>query len=473
MASSIKLTGMPDEITHEILKALDPLDLAALSQTCRSLHQVISGNELLFKSIYLNHMDEPVDPFIPAGWQWMEQLKKFVQFRRALEDLGDSLTPSDSKVSQLGAVSSFTSELMSTAKSGTESLNIGMLSKYFASRRNQEAFLCRSSLFRRAVKTSQESGLELDPPSTPIHVHPPTSPSEAQLSAKLHCLHGVYIASPSRTHYKDVYPYAVSVVYDLRNYTDGNFWGPYHDDGQATVDWEKMEAVMIILGHNLRMFVERTRNSFRHVWRDPWFGASPDSFRPISVTCLEQPAPPMEALDPYNISGTWMRVVCFLDFHDLFAYNFAVTDLADDEPRPPLNTTEAIRLIVMEIKVTKIRPSENDSGYPIVSFTGVSRSMHTSFDPNANSSIRGTVRMTPEGEVRWTTFSIYSGDHDIHGPAGPTAFWKVSNEISEHKFDRGHGDWDDDSDEDDGDYLEDDEEDEVVVLEETEEVMED
>lgn len=88
---------------------------------------------------------------------------------------------------------------------------------------------------------------------------------------------------------------------------------------------------------------------------------------------------------------------------------------------------------------------------PIVHFAGDSRSLHESWDPNANSKLRGTVRQTPSGEIRWTTFSIFHGeerwrsegiqvgglraargilgswfdkDYDRHGPAGPTAFWK-------------------------------------------------
>lgn len=62
----------------------------------------------------------------------------------------------------------------------------------------------------------------------------------------------------------------------------------------------------------------------------------------------------------------------------------------------------------MELKVTKIKPVEG-STWPVVHFNGVSRSMHTMYDPNANSNIRGTVSMTEEGEVRWTTYSVYSG----------------------------------------------------------------
>jgi hypothetical protein len=63
--------------------------------------------------------------------------------------------------------------------------------------------------------------------------------------------------------------------------------------------------------------------------------------------------------------------------------------------------------------------------------------------------------MTPHGNIHWTTFSIFHGeerwrsegiqiggvksargilgnwfdkDFDVHGPAGPTAFWKVSDD---------------------------------------------
>ncbi len=95
----------------------------------------------------------------------------------------------------------------------------------------------------------------------------------------------------------------------------------------------------------------------------------------------------------------------------MFSYNFASEQPLEGEPRPPIETTEAIRLIVMELRTTKIEaPGEDDGqGLPVVHFKGVSRSMHTSWDPNANSNIRGTVRLTREGEVRWTTFSIYGG----------------------------------------------------------------
>lgn len=51
-------------------------------------------------------------------------------------------------------------------------------------------------------------------------------------------------------------------------------------------------------------------------------------------------------------------------------------------------------------------------------------------------------------------------DHDQHGPAGPTAFWKVSNEIDDSPGDES-GDADDE--EDDADYEEGDDEGDLNV----------
>ncbi len=74
--------------------------------------------------------------------------------------------------------------------------------------------------------------------------------------------------------------------------------------------------------------------------------------------------------------------------------------------------------------------------------------------PHADFLVPGTCRLTREGEVRWTTFSIFGGqerwrsegiqlggvrsargvvgnwfdkDFDPHGPCGPNGFWKLSD----------------------------------------------
>ena len=85
--------------------------------------------------------------------------------------------------------------------------------------------------------------------------------------------------------------------------------------------------------------------------------------------------------------------------------------IPSDEPRPPLVTEEAIRHILMDLRITDVTepgPLDNPD-MPVVHFKGNSKSVDAQWDPNANSGIRGSVRLTPEGEVRWQTISVFQG----------------------------------------------------------------
>ena len=265
---------------------------------------------------------------------------------------------------------------------------------------NRKTFLCQSSLFSRIRSETSD-----------VRAHKPNQ----QLSAKLHCLYGVPIEHlPEQPEVKDefaTYPYACSLVYDLQNYTRRSLWGPFMDDETHNVDWEKMEAIMILIGHNWKTFGERREALTRALFTKPFVGAVPNSY--VSVTLaspLDQVSPSLKLDDPYDISGTWLRIVCFLDYREFFAYNFA-SEVPNGQARPPLNTQEAIRFIVAELRTTKVEPPGEDDGQglPVVHFDGVSRSTNGPWDANANSKIRGTVRLTKDGHVRWTSFSIYDG----------------------------------------------------------------
>jgi hypothetical protein len=66
-----------------------------------------------------------------------------------------------------------------------------------------------------------------------------------------------------------------------------------------------------------------------------------------------------------------------------------------DQPRDPINSEEAIRHILMRLQITKLEapgPFDNQS-MPIAHFTGKSRSIDVSWDPNANSKIRGKLHL--------------------------------------------------------------------------------
>ena len=230
--------------------------------------------------------------------------------------------------------------------------------------------------------------------------------SDRQLSAKLHCLYGVSIgtvhktfeSSPPRYSLRhdtaEIHPYARARVYDLRQHTeDGTFWGPFFDDGLQTVDWEKLEAIMIVLDYNMRRSTDTDRQyeGMLELQEKPWVGATPHSFVSPPQSVPMEPALPLEAQDPYNITGTWMRVVCFLDYNELYNFNFEGDQPEPNQPRQPLDTEEATRLITMKIQVTKIEAPGEDDGQrlPVVRFQGKSSSIRPSWDPNANSKIKG------------------------------------------------------------------------------------
>ncbi len=232
------------------------------------------------------------------------------------------------------------------------------------------------------------------------------------LSAKIHCLYGVPIHEVHRgTVQTDgkryslrndtapLHPYVRSRVYDLRQHTknqNASFWGPYIANGSQEVDWEKLEAIMVILHHNMSHFA-RTHEVFSKDaipdWTVPFQGANAYSYRSMKMDVPMNPPVPLEAQDPYNVSGKWMRVVCFLDYSELYDFNFGPdSSIPPSAPRRLLDTEEATRLITMRIQVTKITPPGEDEGQalPVVHFKGTSSSVRPSWDPNANSEIKGT-----------------------------------------------------------------------------------
>ncbi|KAK4954279.1 hypothetical protein LTR10_007709 [Elasticomyces elasticus] len=490
MASLLELSH---ELLHCIFAEVDPGDLAALTRTCHDLNNYVRGNRLLHKDIYVRRYDEPRSDDVEPDWE------REVQDLTKLERLMGSENK-QAKLDSLGFVAEQINHLVGTAhRDNASSVNLDLLSQFFLDTTNVDAFLCSSSLFDRAGNDDQR---------------PAETEELRQASAKLHCLFGVPIdivashmthsyqrpdlsLSPdscTRTQMRPLptHTYARSKVYDLRQYTEHTLWGPFMDDGSQRIDWEKVEAVMVVLGFNLNRFTERSDGRWPRVWDKPFMGASPNSYSslaPVSapsdmeddeddgMSKIRELALSLDAQDPYGVSGTWMRVVCFLDYNDLYAFNFS-NRITNDEEREPIDTEEGIIDLEEILQVTKIEPpgsgdegeDEEDDGMdwsnfrgerlPVVHFRGNSRSLHASWDPNANSKIRGTVRQTPEGEVRWTTFSIFHGeerwrsegiqvgglrsargvlgnwfdkDFDIHGPAGPTAFWKVADELDEEK----------------------------------------
>ncbi|KAM0277688.1 hypothetical protein ACHAQH_005631 [Verticillium albo-atrum] len=436
--NELQLTLLPAEMLHGIFQWLTPQDLSPLSRTCRFLHDYVSKNQNLCKDIYLNFFDTPQNQ---QGLDWESLLHDIVRLHRTCTRPAsvpnDAALPfvHDALVQLLRHASPAGGPAASIAPTHAASRNAALAAKLFRDEPARTAYLTRSSLFQRAR-----------------HQPPPADRALASASARLHCLYGRAILNAGRTRNGRVHPYACAKVYDLRQHTAGTFWGPFMEDGSGRVDWERVEAVMVVLGGNMRQ--ARAGGSVWGGWDMPFAGSWPGSWLGSSMRILNGAG--LE--DPYGVGGTWLRVVCFIDYNDFFAYNFPAEaeTLAPGEPRAPLEVEEATRLIIVKLRVVGIEaPGVADGqALPVVRFEGTSRALDDSWDDNADSDIRGTVRLTSEGEVRWTTFSIFNGqerwrsesvqvggvraaggvvghwfdaNYDEHGPVGPTAFWKMAD----------------------------------------------
>ncbi|KAI6713175.1 F-box domain-containing protein [Diplocarpon mali] len=476
-----QLRRLPNEIIHNVLRFLDPVDLVHLSKSCKFLCSNIKNDGQFYKAIYLRilvshsaratprakiprlmRIQDPPLVSSCSEFDYETELKQFVKYRRILEDHASP----EKKAEDILFVTERTSSLLRTAQ--PDGQNYAFLRTYFTPPStdqkllNLNAFASLSTTFHRALKQPQSWKQQTPPPL-----------ETRQASAKLHVLYGKALLEPAHPKYQLLYPYAVSMVYDLRNYTEETLWGPYLADGHASVDWEKLEAAMLVLAHNTQQFHRSvgediansvTTSASNSLTRRAWEGASPKSYKNLHLIGREVSEEEEERdnceEDPFGIKGTWMRVrvVCFLDFHDFFAYNFNSAILSRRQPRPPLQTNEAIRFIIMQLSPTHTEPPGPDDGQalPVVHFEGISRSLYSPWDPNTNSKLKGNVRLTKEGEVRWQITSVYNGeerwctegiqigginsargvlghwfdkDHDPHGPAGPTTFYKVSEQI--------------------------------------------
>ncbi|KAM7222780.1 hypothetical protein V8F06_001967 [Rhypophila decipiens] len=473
----VTLLQLPPELVHHILGYVEPQDLSSIIRTCHFLNDTLKGNTAVYRSIYHRALDTP-----PTGKkiEWEREIHDLVRLQRICSsqhtDTESHLPFVLAAVVRLLWNASRTEgdekdiESPSLPFEGNGSWhyplhamvypshprNISFLNFLFFSEETREAFLTRSFIFERA----RGGRKHFQNPPNAIH----------QQSAKLHSLFGMALpmldqlsrnnttaARSSDSIISRVRPFACSKVYDLREYTTGSGWGPFLNDGSWRVDWEKVEAILLVIEANLRKKRLDRWPLVWALWMKPFAGSWPGSYWPWGTESGQEKAKSRE--DPYGVTGTWFRVVCFIDYNDFFHYNFPVGDaIPDNVPRPLLNVGEATRIIVMKISVTKIEdPGEGDHpDYPVVTFSGKSRSLDASelWQDDADSDIRGTVRMTPEGEVRWTSYSIFEGeerwksegiqigglksgrgvvgnwfdkDHDPHGPCGPTAFWKISN----------------------------------------------
>jgi hypothetical protein len=455
-----------DELLHLIFVNVDPSDLAHLSATCRRLYSFVWRNNLLWKTQFLQNYDDPRRPGPGARpgdvhFDWEAQLKAMTKLDKILESPARDAKEANRRFVCINAI------WLARNASRSSSKNVAFLSHYFRSPKerwdhsDERRYARRTgmSIISGPVPRLKENlNIEVFLRSSLLfNVARGASPSKQDpelldLSAQLACLYG---AEPDlrRARSEDLrdaigprlpsHCFARSEVYDLRFYTPENKWGPWRvENGSLAVDWHRVQCLLIVVAYNFRL-VEGLRDpSAGNFWTAPFEGVQTDSYdyneRPsrslylTDWTPLQEPSPPPELFDPYGVSGSWERFICFLDYPDFARFNFPRYPQYLSGRRPPLDTREAVRGLVIALEVVQVVPPgpKDSKDLPVVHFHGTTRASQDA-DPNATSRLTGeqlsggwavkpliaavgTVRMTPNGDVRWSSLSIFNG-YVYHG----------------------------------------------------------
>ncbi|EIN13464.1 hypothetical protein PUNSTDRAFT_123480 [Punctularia strigosozonata HHB-11173 SS5] len=294
-------------------------------------------------------------------------------------------------------------------------------------------------------------------------------------------------------------------VYDLRHYTAENNYGPFNADG--SVNWIHVEAMITVIALNLRDLPD--------LWRANRPPTGFDAARAYSApgTAHLAPAPASLVLsgtavddgvgagevegksrdkgkgkqswefdsasgggeasgggglvlgarggarDWAGVGGRWKRFVCFMDYRDLYAFNYSTTMSGPRDPGffEDSQFMEATRQIVMQLSVDLDWDPDSlgevyPIGYPPIKFSGVSAGS------NGNeATVNGYVRMAKDGAVRWSwlhkssnvngqaqwssegvqlggvcsamgVIGAWGASHENGDPAGPFWMWRVGDD---------------------------------------------
>ncbi|KAF5355737.1 hypothetical protein D9756_004027 [Leucocoprinus leucothites] len=472
---------IPLELVHRILTLGHPDDVAAFSRTCRSAHELVQ-DEYLWRQIWHAYpFDDPellrahrqavclatsleISP-LRDGWK-AEFTRRIRAEHVALKkrEHYSSLSPKEKKT----ALQVFVSVLEGALPA---SVGGGMEGKFRDASISQNIQWVQRVLFHSRLIAPVLQSLEDEKEISELQAHIRSCMDEYEWGGK------------TRRAISDRRNRSRAFVYDLRNYSYKNDYGPYHPDGR--VSWVHIENIVNVVLSNLQDLPVHIVSPAR-----PPSGL--ESLRPYSAPGKYSPRDwagvegllslfLMDVVSSQQL-GTWRRYVCFMDYRDLFAFNYS--DIADGPLHPKFfedpRFREATRLIEVKLHIiprSEIRffpPSEiqlsASQKHPLTFFHGTSKGV------NGNeSTVEGYVRMARDGTVRWRlvslefTFlsstadkqklSIYDnspqwssngvqiGDvgsarggvgvwttktHEQGDPVGPFWFWKVEDDCSEN-----------------------------------------
>ncbi|THH28290.1 hypothetical protein EUX98_g5910 [Antrodiella citrinella] len=432
---------VPTELAEHILTFCHPREVARVAQTCKQLHSLVydGTDQYLWRELFLLYPFDDLRKAVPAG---PGEIDATVDWRGELQRriFAEAVVVSDPATASADELLFALSTLVSVV---------------YSSLPHQPLLPGQDNPIRSGNLTWLHDVLQRSPfIRTPdLALTEPTEQLCCQLRSQLSLTmdDGTDTSELSQRRAE-----SRCAVYNLSNYTIKNLWGPYlpmftlaaSPGAQPKVDWKQVEHVMNVVVLNMRELVGTPYSLMR-----PQLGL--EHTRAYS-------APGTAALrtngskDWAGLEGLWRRFVCFMDYRELFAFNYSNLDTSLS-PRYFVEDsfTEAVRILEMRIFLKKVEePTPFDyPECPQLVFEG-----HVKGLQSRNADVKGFVQRFLDGTIRWKFETIYDGvpqwsgeciqvgnicstiglagiwsgvQHTAGDPAGPFWMWKTAESVVE------------------------------------------
>ncbi|KAF8525198.1 hypothetical protein BU17DRAFT_41915 [Hysterangium stoloniferum] len=407
---------IPAEINERILTLSEPPAIAAMAQSCTFFRNLIHRpvDQHLWRSLFLRRFDDPRITFSLYGhdanhYPWSAELQRRIR--------SDTLLTRRNKF-----------------------ISLSPEEKVLVLRTLADAIYCAPPAYLAVISQDVDWVRRLI--GTAEIFKFPCTDDTIELYAQMHVYFGLTREEKQMPGAQAMRTESRSFVYDLRKYTKSNLWGPFLRDSGARVSWVHIDHVVNVISMNLEDIVE--------LWEQMRPPTGLEATRPYSAPDVEHASPK----DWAGIEGKWYRYVCFMDYRLFSRPNASETAYLNPAVIEHEEFQEAIRLIELNLRVTETIPCNLHPHRPILRFEGASKGAQGN-----EARVRGTVRMTLDGQVRWkfvSAVSVYDGrtqwisegiqiggvasamgvigtwtgaEHTERDPVGPFWLWKVKESV--------------------------------------------
>ncbi|KAJ7357026.1 hypothetical protein DFH08DRAFT_689216 [Mycena albidolilacea] len=371
------ILALPLKVLEHTLLFCHPRDVARFSKTCRFAFHLVyrSADQYFWRQLFIVLFDDPrhgVPPFRadPSSYDWKGQLVRRMKAER------DTFADAGDRGSALETFVSVAEEALPISRVSDDppaSRNVGWL----------DNILRNSDLLKASF-----------------------SPHEAQFGDRIKAYMALSFMKEDdgdEAALRDLRTRSRCIVYDLRNYNDGNNWGPYLLDG--TINWTHIDSIVNVVASNLR------EQPSKYIPRPP-----------VGLQAVRAYSAPGDYTGPdwagcgNCVAGTWQRYVCFMDYRQVsIGRPYPRTDYENPSFFSDRGFREATRLIELNIHLIppeklriKFPSGESPHAHPLYEtlyISGTSRDASTGDE----AIIQGFVHMGRDNIPRWRLTSIHDG----------------------------------------------------------------